>query len=134
LPPLFEELQQRADPGKLHPLDDELVFRAAGIGREAAGADHLHAVFGLDRKAQRRAAPADAVEHRVRILEREVAMARAVPLEAGDFAADAHIGVVLLDRALQRGRQLAHRIFRKVRAKLGRGHSGCERGSCHRPL
>ena len=41
----LEQRQQRALARELHPLDDDLVFRSAGIGRQLAGRDHLRAVF-----------------------------------------------------------------------------------------
>ena len=75
LAPLLEEFEQCADAGQLDGVDDELILRAAGIGRQAAGADHLHAVLGLHRKAHRGHAPAHRVEHRVGILQRHIAMA-----------------------------------------------------------
>ncbi len=126
---LLEQLEQGADPGELHRLDDELVFRAAGKGGEAPGADHLHPVLGLDLKAQRGAAPAHGVEHRLGVLEGEIAMARGVALEAGDLAAHPNIGEALLDPALQRRRKLAHRELGKVgRREAGTGAASVMRG------
>ena len=47
LSPFFEDPQQCADAGELDRVDDQLVFGAARIGGQAAGAHHLHAVLGL---------------------------------------------------------------------------------------
>ena len=52
---LFEQRQQRALARQLHPLDDDLVFRAAGIGGQLAGRDHLDAVLGPEGKRRRAA-------------------------------------------------------------------------------
>ena len=41
---LLEQRHQRADAGRLQALDDDLVGRAARIGREPAGRDHLQAL------------------------------------------------------------------------------------------
>jgi hypothetical protein len=66
---LLEQRQQRALAGQLQPLDDDLVFRAAGIGGELAGGDHLEPVLG--RNARRRgAAPHHPVDHRAFVLQR----------------------------------------------------------------
>ena len=51
---LLEQRHQRADAGGLQRLDDDLVARAAGIGGEAAGDDHLEAFLGLDLHAGER--------------------------------------------------------------------------------
>ncbi len=118
--PLFEQLEKRADPGQFDRVDDELIFRAAGKGGQPPGAHHLHAVLGLDREPHRGAPPAHRVEHRIGVLEREIAMPRAVPLEAGDFAAHPDEAETILDRALQRQRQLGDGIFGQVRAGRGR--------------
>ena len=117
---ILQQLQQRADAGELDALDDELIFRAAGIGRELAGAHHLHPVLGLEAEALRRHAPDHGVEHRLVVLEGEIAMAGAVALEAGDFAAHPHIGEFLLDRALEQVRDLGNGIFRQIAAQRGR--------------
>ncbi len=45
---LLEQRHERAQAGRLHPLDHELVLGAAGIRGEPAGADDLEAVLGLE--------------------------------------------------------------------------------------
>ena len=42
----LEQRHQRALAGQLQPVDDDLVFRAAGIGGQLAGGDDLGAVLG----------------------------------------------------------------------------------------
>ena len=119
LAPLFEQLEQRADPGQLDRVDDELIFRAPRKGSQPPGAHHLHPVLGLDRDPDRGGSPTHCVEHRVGVLEREIAMARAVAFEAGNLAAHPDIAEPILDRALECQRQLRDGIFGQVRA--GRG-------------
>ena len=48
---LVEQRHQRALPGQLHPLDDDLVARARRIGGELAGRDHLDPVLGPEARA-----------------------------------------------------------------------------------
>jgi hypothetical protein len=58
---LVEQRHQRALPGQLQPLDDDLIFGAAGIGGELAGRDHLDAVLGPEASIGGAALP----DHRV---------------------------------------------------------------------
>ena len=51
---LFEQRHQRADAGRLQALDDDLVGRAARIGGEPPGGDHLEAFLGLEADTRRR--------------------------------------------------------------------------------
>ena len=74
---LFEQRQQRALAGQLHPLDDDLVLRAPGIGGELAGRDDLGAVLGPEGESRRTAPPDHRVDAGVLVLEREIAVARA---------------------------------------------------------
>ena len=87
--PLVEQRHQRALPGQLQPLDDDLVARAAGIGGEPAGRDHLDPVLGLEADRRRLAVPDHRVDAGLVVLEREIAMARADALEARNLAAHA---------------------------------------------
>ncbi len=132
---VLQQLEQRADSRQLDRIDDELVFRAAGIGGEPSGGDDLHPILGLDRQTHRRGAPAHRVKHGVGVLQREIQMAGADPLEAADLAAHADGGKIFLDRALERRRQLGNGIFALVRAPgLGPGLGGGERQVVHRPI
>jgi hypothetical protein len=124
---LFQELQQSADAGKLDAVDNQLIARAPGIGGEPPGAHHLHPVLGL--KAEPGVAPAHRIEHGVGVLEREIAMTGGMALEAGNLAAHADIGEILLDRALQQRGDLAHAIFGQVEP----GRRGSEGAFRHRP-
>ncbi len=45
---LLQQRHQRAGAGRLQIVDDDLVFRRAGIGGELAAGDHLHALFGSE--------------------------------------------------------------------------------------
>ena len=66
----LEQRHQRARAGQLHPLDDDLIFRPAGIGGQLAGRDHLDPV--LRRKGERvhLPLPHHAVDHRGIVLQR----------------------------------------------------------------
>ena len=132
---ILEDLQQRPDAGKRDRIDDELVFRAAGISRQPPGADDLHAVFGLDRQADRGLAPAHRIERGVGVLQHEIAMTRAVALEPRDLAAHPDMRKILLDRALQCQRQLGDGILRQVSSRgFAPGGRGVEWLIVHRPI
>ena len=98
---LGQQGKQGALARDLHPLDDDLVVGAAGIGGELAGGDHLHPVLGQEGQALRRAAPHHPVEPRALVLEAEVEVARGRALHPGKLAAHPHEGEAVLDRALQ---------------------------------
>ena len=114
----FARLQhrhQRADARRFHCFDDELVFRAARIGGELAGGNHLHPRFGLVLEAAHRAFPAHCVEQRFVVLQTQIAMPRRmVHTGFADFPAHPHIAERLLDHTLELARDLANRIFRTV--------------------
>ena len=59
--PLVEQRHQSALSRQLHPVDDDLIFRAARIGRQLAGGDDFGAILGRERERPRPAAP----DHRV---------------------------------------------------------------------
>ena len=103
---LVEQRHQRALPGQLEPLDDDLVARAGGIGGELAGRDHLDPVLGLEAERRRLAAPDHRVDAGGVVLQREIAMARGDPLEARNLAAHPDMVERALDGPLQRGGQL----------------------------
>ena len=113
---LFEQLEQCALAGELHPLDHDLVARAAGIGRDPAARDHLHAVLGRDPEASGGAAPAHRVQDRVLVLEREIEVAGGGALEARDLAAHADELEAALERPLDRLGDLRDRNDRQVGA------------------
>ena len=46
----LEQSEQRALARELHPLDDDLIFRAARISRQLAGRDDFGAVLGPERE------------------------------------------------------------------------------------
>ena len=113
-PPLLEQGHQRADAGRLDALDDELVLRAARIGGQPAGADHLQPVGRLERELGQRAAPRHRVDQRLIVLEREVEMSRGSALESRQLAAHAHEAIRLLDRPLQREGELGDGVLGEV--------------------
>ena len=96
---LLEQREQRALARQLHPLDDDLIFGAAGIGGELAGRDDLGAVLGPERERGRVAAPDHRVDAGVLVLQGEIAVARAVALEPADLAAHADVAERALDRS-----------------------------------
>ena len=72
---LLQHRHQRAEAGQLDLLDDDLVARRAGIGRDPAGADDLEPRFRLHAAARARSAPDDGVQDRLVVLEVEIDMA-----------------------------------------------------------
>jgi hypothetical protein len=54
---LFQQRHQRAGAGGLEIVDDDLVFRRAGIGGQPAGGDHLHPFLGTEFQPAHRAFP-----------------------------------------------------------------------------
>ena len=58
---LYQQRHQRALPRQLHLLDDHLVARRTGIGGDAAGADHIHALLRLQADGAGRLFPDDGV-------------------------------------------------------------------------
>ena len=78
----FEQRHQRALARQLHPVDDDLIFRAARIGGELAGRDDLGAVLGPEGERSRAAPPDHRVDAGILVLQREIAVARGMALEA----------------------------------------------------
>ena len=120
---------------ELELLDDDLVARLAGEGRQLARRDDLEPLLRLDPHARERGAPDDRVEPGVGVLEGEIGVARGMgPAIAGNLAAHPHIAEPVLDRALERVRQLADGDFGRVaRADVRLGHrwtmpEGCAGG------
>ena len=112
---LLQQLHQRADAGRLQRVDDDLVFGGAGEGGELAGGDDVEPLLRLDPHAAVDALPDHRLEHRLVVLEAEIAVAGGRgALEAGHLAAHPHIAVGVLDRALERRRQLGDGPFHNV--------------------
>jgi hypothetical protein len=118
---LVEQRHQRALPGQLQPIDDDLIFGAARIGGELAGRDDFDAVLRPEAEHLRATLPDHRVHAGLVVLQREVAMAGAVALEAADLAAHADMAERVLDGALQRQRQFGHALGGRIVAPdLGR--------------
>jgi hypothetical protein len=96
---------------RLHAFDDDLVFRAAGVGCQLAGDDHLQAIFGAERKLGGDAFPHDAIDDGIGILQCQIDMAGGGALEAGNLPAHADMAILVLHRALERMGEFADRIF-----------------------
>jgi hypothetical protein len=119
---LFQERHQRPDAGRRQTLDDDLIGRTARISGEPAGGHDLKPFFGLDAHAGERHLPDHRVDARALILESEIGMARRLrPAIAGDFAANPHVIVGVLDCALQRRREFGDGPLRCVDALLVHG-------------
>jgi hypothetical protein len=117
---ILEQLEQGALARELDRFDHDLIARARRIGRDPAGDDDLHPVLGPERQVARRAAPADAVDHRLVVLEREIEMAGGGPLETRDLAPDPDMGELILKGPLERPADLADREFRQVMGRRSR--------------
>ena len=111
---LVEQRHQRALPGQLQPLDHDLVARAARIGGELAGRDHLDPVLGPEAQragAGRARSPRRCT--RLASLRREIAMARGGALEAAKSR-----------RARGHGRTRPRRVRFSAERQLGDGQRG----------
>ena len=111
---LLEQGEERALPRKLHPFDDDLIFGPAGIDGELARRDHLGAVLGPEGKRSRAAPPDHRVDARALVLEREIAVAGCVTLEAADLAAHPDFAECRLDGPFERTGQLADAERRRI--------------------
>ena len=69
LAPPLEQGEQRAFAGKLHPVDDDLIFGPARVSGELAGRDDLGAVFGPEGQRARAGPPDHRVDAGVLVLE-----------------------------------------------------------------
>ena len=126
-PALVEQRHQRARPGQLHPVDDDLIFRAAGVGRQLARRDDFGAVLGAEGEAARLPLPDHRVDARALVLEGEIAMARGVALPPRNLAAHADMAERAFDRALERARQFADRLRAANCRRGARSLSGRDR-------
>jgi hypothetical protein len=111
---LFEQRHQRAFARQLQAVDDDLVLGAAGVGRHLARGDDFGAVLRPEGEPAGIAAPDHCVDARGLVLQREIAMARAVALEAGNLAANADVAELAFDDSLHRARELADRQRRRI--------------------
>jgi hypothetical protein len=106
----FQQRHQSAGARRFEIVDYDLVVGLSGIGGELAGGDHLHPLFGTEFQPAHRAFPHHGVEPRAVVLQREIGMAGGMRSAiAGNLAAYPHVAEDVLDRALQRAGNLAHR-------------------------
>ena len=115
---LLEQRQQRADPGRLERVDDDLIFRAVGIGGDAAARHDLEPLVGLEFEPLEGAPPDHRLDAGALVLQGEIAMSARMPaLEAGDLAAELHQPIGVLDRPLEREGKLRDGIFDEIRRR-----------------
>ena len=75
---------------------------------------------GLNLQALHGGAPDHRLDLGLVVLQPEIAVARGMgAAEARDLAAQAHVAVGALERALDGGAELRHRVFRQIGAPLG---------------
>src|SRR5262245_1890362 len=118
----FQKFHQRADTGGLQAVDDNLILRACRKCRQPARDDNFKSLLWLDAHAAISGSPDHGLDAGVLILESEIGMARRMwTLEAGNFPANAHIAVSILDGAPERSRKLRDGPF----------HNVIERRLCH---
>ena len=99
--PLLEQRHERARARWLQLLDDDLVARLAGEGRDAAGDDDLKPFLGLELQFRECGAPDHGIDAGGVVLQAEIGVARAVrPAIARDLAAQPHEPERVLDRPL----------------------------------
>src|SRR6267143_4103111 len=113
---LLERELQRAQPFGLEQLDDQLVFAALGVDLDAAEGHHVQAVGRLELDAVATIAKQDDPNLRVRVLQGEVRVPRAVQAVVRDLALDPHGREAILEHLLQASRQLGDREHRARRA------------------
>ena len=116
--PLLEQLHQRANTRRPHPLCDHLIVGAAGISRQPPLGHHLKTFLGLERQLPGAALPHDGVERRALILDVEIQMPRLGQNHTPQFTPHPNERVILLHRALQRASQFRDRHLRRIGAGL----------------
>ena len=117
---LFEQRHQRADAGGLQRIDHDLILGRARIGRHPPRGDDLQPFRRLDAQALHRGAPDHRLDAGLLVLQGEIAMARRMrAAKPRNLAAQPHIAVRALERALDGGTQLRHREFRQIGALAG---------------
>ena len=117
----LEQRHQRAEAGRLQRLHHDLVLRAVRISGEPSGDYHFETCFEFELDARGGAAPDDAGDAGALILEIEVNVAVRVITDFAEFAAHAHVAIGVLDRALERGRELGDGQFRQIDARFVHG-------------
>ena len=122
--PRLEQRHQGADSRELERLDHDLVGRLAGEGGQSPGRDDFEPLLGLEPHALQRGAPDDGVETGVGVFQGKIGVARGMASAiAGNLAPDAHKAEPVLDRALERVRQLADGDFGRIGgARVRFGH------------
>ena len=106
----FELCEQGADAGGLHRLDDNLVPRSGREGGDTPGDDHLQPLLGPDGQTAHAALPDHAVEGGLVVLDRQIDMAACVVCDLRQLSAQPHEAVGVLQRPLERERQLRNGI------------------------
>ena len=112
---LFEQLHQRAGAGGAHGAGDQLIGRAALIGREAPRGDNFEAFFGTEGQALDLAAPHDRVEHGLVVFQVGIHVAGLGEGHPAQLAAHDDVVIVRLDRPLQAGGEFGDGEFGLVR-------------------
>ena len=117
---LLQQRHQRAGSGGLQIVDDDLVFRRAGIGGEPAAGDHLHALFGSEAQLRHGGAPDHRLDARAVVLQREIGVAGGMrPAIAGNLAAHPDVAELVLDRAFERAGDFRDGVFGSIAAGIG---------------
>ena len=111
---LFQKGHEGAFARRLQGLDDDLVFRLAGKSGDAAGDDHLHALFGAKPQGACGALPDDRGKHRLVVLEVEIDVAGAGGGNAPHLAAYPDMAESIFKRALEGLGEFANRQFGDV--------------------
>ena len=115
---LFKQRHQRAEPGGSTVSDHDLILRAARIGGQPSGEHHFKSGLKLELDARGGAAPDHAGNAGALVLEIEIDVAVRVIAHLAEFAADPHVAVGVLDRALELRRQFGDGQFRQIEARL----------------
>ncbi len=92
-------------------INNDLIFRPPGIGRQASCCDDFHAVFRPNVQLARTAPPTDSINHRILILQRHIQMAGRCTLEARNLPPDPDMRIGVFHRALKRLGQFGNREF-----------------------
>src|SRR5207245_8712112 len=88
---------ERAEPLRLHELDDHLVFPAGGVDLEAPERQHVQAVLGLEADAAQAVPEEHDADLGLVVFEREVRVAGAGDTEIADLALDPERHDLLLE-------------------------------------
>ena len=107
-----QQRKQRAHTCRLDAVDDNLVGRLAREGGDLAGGNNLHALLGPHAQPREGALPHHRIDPGGGVLQTEIDMSGGMraPI-ARNLAAHAHIAEPVLDRALERARELGDGEF-----------------------